>query len=248
MSFPRHLRKSLDLSGLTQSALSRRTGISQASLSRYLNGHVMPSRDVVVALGEALGVGEDVVTAWENHINGGELPHFLRDIGRLEEMAARVDLIGPVAVPGLLWCLEYARLVFRSGQPLLSEDHVERLARLRSARLEQLTAHVSAVFPMTALTGVPDDVGRAQAQHLLDLPERVSLHLVPEGSILLGVTSPLMMFRLVDGRQVATSDHVDGNAIYSDSVLPRISELVRNALALSLPHMATRDVLEGLAR
>lgn len=241
-NFPETLRRHLQLSGMTQAALSLRSRVSQASLSRYLSGKTNPTRGAVDALDQALEADGAVLAAWTDEVRD-DLPPFLRDVDTLEREALRIDLVSPVTVPGLLWCRAYARLVYRAGRKVRD---VERLAQLRSDRLGHLSADVWAVFPVTALTGVPDAVRTAQVEHLLSLPEEVSLHLVPERSLLLGIPGPIMVFRLRDGRQVVTSDHLEGNQVYGDAVLPRVTELLRDSYALALPHRTTRELLGEL--
>jgi hypothetical protein len=65
------------------------------------------------------------------------------------------------------------------------------------------------------------------------------------GAFLIG--RPFALFRLRDGREVATSDHLEADAIYGDAVLPRVRDLLRDVLALALPHMASIEKLRGLS-
>ncbi|WP_158613049.1 Scr1 family TA system antitoxin-like transcriptional regulator [Nocardiopsis sp. Huas11] len=243
LGFPAVLARYLELSGLTQRALCARAQVSPASLSRYLSGKTRPSRGAVTALDMALGANSALLTAWEDSVTD-DLPPFLRDIDTLEREAVRIDLVSPVTVPGLLWCPSYAELVYRSGRKVRD---VPRLARLRSERLGHLHGEVHAVFPLTALTWAPDSVRAEQVEHLLNLPDRVSVHLLPEGTLLFGVPGPFSLFRMHGGREVASSDHLEANAVYGDAVLPRVRELVRDAYALALPAMTSNEQLRRLA-
>ncbi|WP_435110914.1 Scr1 family TA system antitoxin-like transcriptional regulator [Nocardiopsis synnemataformans] len=230
------------MSGLTQAALSARSRVSQASLSRYLSGKTNPSRKAVEALDTALEAEGSLLATWKDGVKD-DLPPFLRDGNQLEGAAARIDLVSPAIIPGLLWCPAYAELVYRAGR---KNSDIERLARLRSERLGQISAEVSAVFPVAGLTGVPEAVRTAQIEHMLSLPSRVALHLLPEGTLLLGIPGPFTLFRLRDGKEVALSDHLEGDAVYGDAVLPRVRELVRDAHALALPPMSSAEKLRRL--
>ncbi|XKK39885.1 helix-turn-helix transcriptional regulator [Nocardiopsis sp. ARC36] len=240
--FPDVLRRHLQISGMTQAALSSHSRVSQASLSRYLSGKTNPTRGAVDALDQALEANGAVLAAWKEEVRD-DLPPFLRDGNHLEGAATRIDLVSTVVVPGLLWCPAYAELIYRAGRKV---KDIERLARIRSERLSQLSADVCAVFPTMALTGVPTAVRADQIDHLLSLPEHVRIHLLPEGTLLLGIPGPFALFRLRDGREVAMSDHLDGDAVYGDAILPRVRELVRDAYALALPPMASTEKLRGL--
>ncbi|MFV2198061.1 Scr1 family TA system antitoxin-like transcriptional regulator [Nocardiopsis sp. LOL_012] len=140
----------------------------------------------------------------------GHRPPFLRDVDTLEREATRIDLVSPHAVPGLLWCRSYAELVYEAGRKVRD---VVGLAQLRSERLGHLSSKVSAVFPLSALTGAPQQVRAEHAEHLLGLPDRVSVHLLPEGTLLFGVPGPFSLFRMADGREMASSDHLEANAV-----------------------------------
>nr|WP_312889529.1 Scr1 family TA system antitoxin-like transcriptional regulator [Nocardiopsis aegyptia] len=243
LGFPAVLARYLELSGLTQRALSARSRVSPASLSRYLSGKTRPSRGAVAALDTALGANGALLAAWENTVTD-DLPPFLLDVDVLEREAVRIDLVSPLAVPGLLWCPSYAELAYEAGRRVRD---VRRLAQLRSERLGQLSAKVSAVFPLAALTHAPDDVRAEQVAHLLDLPDRVRVHLLPEGTILMGFPGPFQVFKLPEGREVAVSDHLEGSQVHPDSALPRTRELVRDALALALPPQTSMVELRRMA-
>lgn len=241
--FRHALRQSLEISGLTQAALASRAAISQSSLSRYLSGETHPGRKAVDAMDAALGLQGSLLAQWKDHVRE-DLPAFLRSGHALEGAAARIDLVSPMTVPGLLWCPAYAALVYRAGRKV---QDVESLARVRSQRLGEITADVSAVFPMVALTWVPEAVRIAQVQHLLSLPERVTLHLLPEGTLLLGFPGPFSLFQLPDGREVTLSDHLEDDEVHADTVLPRVRRLLRDVYALALPHMTSIEKLRGLS-
>ncbi|MGW8529451.1 Scr1 family TA system antitoxin-like transcriptional regulator [Nocardiopsis sp. NPDC055824] len=231
MGFPEALARHLQLSGMTQRALATRSKVSPASLSRYLSGKTNPSRSAVDALDTALDAQGALLEAWRSSVSE-ELPAFLRDVDALERNASRIDLVSPGTVPGLLWSPRYAEAVYRAGRKVRD---VKGLAQLRSERLPQLDTSVHAVFPATALLGVPEALRREQVSHLLALPDSVTLHVLPERTVLLGIPGPFALYRLRDGREVATSDHLEADAIYGDSVLPRVRELLRDALAVALP-------------
>jgi transcriptional regulator with XRE-family HTH domain len=57
-TFGQRLRQSRLHAGMSQSALETRSGIPKARLSRYENGHVLPSIETLGRLATALGVSE----------------------------------------------------------------------------------------------------------------------------------------------------------------------------------------------
>ncbi|MFF8369083.1 helix-turn-helix domain-containing protein [Streptomyces lydicus] len=64
--FAARLRRIVDRSGLSVSALADRTGFSKTSWERYLNGRLLPPRRAVLALAEATGThAGHLTTLWE---------------------------------------------------------------------------------------------------------------------------------------------------------------------------------------
>ncbi|MFE6305402.1 Scr1 family TA system antitoxin-like transcriptional regulator [Nocardiopsis sp. NPDC057823] len=251
--FPARLAKARELAGLTQRQLAARAGTSSASVSRWEAGKTTPQRDNVQILDDAVKAYGALLKAWVGDREGAGLPAYMRDLGRLEELARLIELVSPLLVPGLLQSPSYTRLIFEEG--LLSETgaDLEELVALRCGRYEKLRStndpKVVAVFPETALTLVPEEVRVEQARHLVELTDtgRVRVHLVPSGSLLLGVTSMLLVFHMHDGGTAVSSDHVDGNVVYADSDgYPRLQGLVKQALGAALPAGQSRKVLEEL--
>lgn len=251
--FPTQLTKARELAGLTQRQLANRAGTSSASVSRWEAGGITPKRDNVQLLDDATGARGQLLKAWSDDREGLGLPAYMRDLGRLEELARLIELISPLLIPGLLQCESYARRVFEESLMGEVAGDLDRLVALRCGRLAQLrktsNPRIVAVFPETALTFVPEAVRRDQVAHLLDVIDsgRVRVLLVPHGSLLLGVTSMLLVFHMMNGETAVSSDHVDGNVIYEESAgYTRLQGLVKQALSDALPAEQSRKVLEKL--
>ncbi|WP_150244996.1 helix-turn-helix domain-containing protein [Nocardiopsis quinghaiensis] len=252
--FPAQITKWRDLRGLTQRQLAARLGTSSSSLCRWESGENTPKRDHVEKLDELLQASGRLLKVWETQTVGSSLPTWMRDLWQLKEEAVHIEFLSPVLVPGFLQSPGYARIVFEHGQPLATPSEIDHLVSMRCARYERLRERndpeVVAVFPHSALTCVPDEVRREQASHLVSLARsgRVRTHLVPEGSALIGITSPLLLCRLVDGSRVASSDHVSGNVLYDEGTgFDRLSELVKRALGSAFPPEQSVQVLKGLS-
>ncbi|MFC7330675.1 helix-turn-helix domain-containing protein [Marinactinospora rubrisoli] len=238
-SFSEALTQLRELAGLTQLQLATRSGTGHSSVNRWEKGGSLPKRDNVERLDAALDANGKLLAAWRRSTTGSGLPEWARDLDAIERAARQLSIAAPTLVPGYLQCEAYARFVFSAGQPLATPEELDRLTKLRCGRLSELTdlQRVTAVFPLSAVTGMPDEVAKQQAQHLLEWVDtgRVVLHVVPIGSILVVPTTPLMLFRLRSGDLVITSDYEDGSVTLSTDTHERISARFTAALAASLP-------------
>lgn len=200
-------------------------------------------------LDDALGAGGKLLAAWRQATAGTTLPAWARSLANIDSEARTVQVVSPVIVPGYLQSPSYATAVFRTGLSLATDEEIAGLTKLRTERLDQLPGlRVTAVFPVTALTGMEETIRREQAARLLDLigSGRVVVHLVPEGSILVEPPSTMMAFRLHSGELVITSDNPDGNVIHAAHSHERLHALMTDALAVALPARHSLDALREL--
>lgn len=247
--FSEALTRFRDLAGFTQLQLSARSGTAHSSVNRWENGGSLPKRDNAERLDAALGANGELFTAWRRSTVGTGLPEWARDLDAIERGARQLSIAAPSLVPGYLQCEAYARFVFSAGQPLAAPEELDRLTKLRCERLNELSnLSVTAVFPLSALTGLPSAVVKQQARHLVEWVDtgRVVLHVVPTGSILIVPTSPVMLFRLRTGDLVITSDYADGSVTLNSDTHERVSSLFTAALAASLPFDLSLAALKDL--
>lgn len=251
--FGTYLSSERKRAGHTLRRLAAKANTSSSTLSRWERGHFTPARDDIIKLDKALDLNGALMHRWEVLTSPTALLPWMQDAGKLEESASLIEYVSPVLVPGLLQSPAYASMVFREGQPLTPPSEIERLVAVRCARHQQLRVRnapeISSVFPVTALTCVTEEVRREEAEHLCSLLDTggLSIHLVPEGSVLVGITSPLLMVRLLSGGKAASADHLTGNVVYGETDnFDRLSELVKRAFAQALPSKQSRKVIEEL--
>ncbi|MFE3459803.1 Scr1 family TA system antitoxin-like transcriptional regulator [Nocardiopsis aegyptia] len=239
-----------ELAGLTQQQVASHLGCSAASVSRWACGHALPFRETTEQLDQLLSAQGKLISAWRLAKSGKSTPEWARPLMNIEARARHVQAASPALVPGYLQSPSYAAAVFRAWYPAASDQDIARLARIRTERLPQLPQlRVTAVFPIYGIASFDDTVRKEQAQHLTTLAEegRVRIHLVPEGSILLSVTSPVLVFRLDSGETVISSDHIDGNVVYDADRNDTLSALVTGAMADALPTRLSLEALKDLA-
>lgn len=248
------LVKLRELPGLSQSELAERIESSTASVSRWENGVITPKRGKAEQLDRALNAEGRLVRVWEPVATGLQVPPWMRSKGALEEKAVEIDTVTVSnLVPGLLQSLPYARMVFRAGRPSASNDEVEHFAQLRVSRYEVLKRKndpfITAVFPISALTCLPDHVRNDQIKTILRHTERerLAVHLIPDGNPMLLIASSIQVYRLADGTAVAASDHARGNLLMEKPEdTAAVVSVVRNLIGLCSPLGETATLLGRL--
>lgn len=70
MQFNERVRKYMDKNGYSQKQLSKLSGITEASMSKYLSGERTPRIDVVVSLAKALGISVDELIGDDEKLAG----------------------------------------------------------------------------------------------------------------------------------------------------------------------------------
>lgn len=68
MEFNEKVRELMKDADITQKELSKKSGVSEASLSRYLSGSLKPRMDIVINVAKALGVSPSELTGDTNAI------------------------------------------------------------------------------------------------------------------------------------------------------------------------------------
>lgn len=90
------LKEALELRGMRQADLVRKTGIGKSAISQYLSGKVLPKQDKLYLLARALQVSEDWLLGRTgiptNDVEGGEM---MADeiLERLQRIEKKLDLV-----------------------------------------------------------------------------------------------------------------------------------------------------------
>jgi transcriptional regulator with XRE-family HTH domain len=206
MSRPGHaeladaVRRLVAESGLLPAEVARRSGISEATVSRYLNGRIRPSPEKIAVLAEALGLGASTAAAdairLAEDLRSGAASRVVvlrsgtatsqRRYAEIEAAAAHVATFTCTIVPGLLQTERYARAVFIAGGQsgdALDANLRDRLS-VRQRRLQDPARRVTQVVTEGALSwhvGSPD-LMIEQLDHLATLTRTDS-----QGRVRIGV-------------------------------------------------------------
>jgi len=208
MSRPGHtdlanaLRALVAESGLLPAEVARRSGISEATISRYLNGRILPPPGKVGTLADAVGLRDSGAAAeavrLAEDLRSGSASRVVvlrsgtatsqRRFAEIESTAQHVSTFTCTLVPGLLQTERYARAIFTAGGQTgdaLEANLRDRLS-VRQRRLADPELRVTQVITEGALSwhvGSPE-LMIEQLDHLaslcrLDTADRVRIGLIP---------------------------------------------------------------------
>lgn len=107
-TFARRLREGLDVRGMTQAELAKRSGISKSSISRYVKGDWEGKQSAVYELAKALGVTEAWLMGYDVPMESDTAPAVPPGFEPLPKMVKR-PLVGSIAC----------------GEPITAEENIE---------------------------------------------------------------------------------------------------------------------------
>lgn len=107
-TFARRLREGLDVRGMTQAELAKRSGISKSSISRYIKGDWEGKQSAVYELAKALGVTEAWLMGYDVPMESDTAPAIPPGFEPLPKMVKR-PLVGSIAC----------------GEPITAEENIE---------------------------------------------------------------------------------------------------------------------------
>lgn len=107
-TFARRLREGLDVRGMTQAELAKRSGISKSSISRYIKGDWEGKQSAVYELAKALGVTEAWLMGYDVPMESDTAPAIPPGFEPLPKTVKR-PLVGNIAC----------------GEPITAEENIE---------------------------------------------------------------------------------------------------------------------------
>jgi hypothetical protein len=166
----------------------------------------------------------------KEEIAKAQYPAFFRDAARLEMDAIEVHVYATLAIPGLLQTEEYARAVFATRRPLLSEDTVTQRVLARMARQEIFSRE-----PMPTLSFVIDEsvlrrpvggrpVRQGQLEQLLSHGRRrnVEIQVMPlDCEEHCGLAGPFTLIETREGRRVAYVEVQRDSRLHTERAMVR---------------------------
>ncbi|WP_410595677.1 helix-turn-helix domain-containing protein [Amycolatopsis sp. lyj-23] len=257
------LRKARKARGYGLRELARATGLHPAELSNWELGLRVPRiEDVAVLLGqlrvpavERARLFELVRTAREPNWAEKEMPDapaILTTLAEYERTAAAIFSWQPMLVHGLLQTPDYARAILaRGGTPaqLIEQRLKVRMIR-QSALHEHRAPECSFVLGETALR---QEIGGTetlldQLRHLLDLPRRFEVRVVPSGGDYHpGLNGSFSVFEYSDLPAIVFLDQYRGSAyIYDENQVADYKSAAQTMASLALSTAESRVFVEGV--
>ncbi|KAF5995410.1 helix-turn-helix domain-containing protein [Streptomyces sp. RLB3-17] len=154
------------------------TGVSEQRLRRLTSHYACSDEEFIEAL---VAMATDRTHGWWEEYRG-LLPTSFLDLSELEHHAQFQRHVAILYVPGLLQTEDYARAVFSSRLPELTQEEVELRIRHRMAR-QEITLPYEVVLHEAALRIRVSDraTSKAQLNRLLELSEadHIALRVIP---------------------------------------------------------------------
>ncbi|MFJ9346726.1 helix-turn-helix transcriptional regulator [Streptomyces sp. NPDC101237] len=154
------------------------SGVSEQRLRRLASHYACADEEFITAL---VAMATDRTRGWWEEYRG-LLPTPFLDLAELEHHAAFLRDVAILFVPGRLQTADYARAVFSSRLPELTDDETEVRVRHRMERQQQVILHEVVIHEAALRMRVADRAtSRAQLARLLEFSEapHITLRVVP---------------------------------------------------------------------
>jgi transcriptional regulator with XRE-family HTH domain len=209
------LRRYRKLAGLTQAELAKRIPCSDKTVSAIEVGRDRPSRQMLIAIEEALGVSKGALVDIFDLLDSESLPGWMRDWIIEERRSARLRFFQLATIPGLLQTEEYARAIL--GNEAAVQARLERQAILIGDDAPTLHVVLDEAVLYRGFGG--PQVMHNQLKHLVEcVSEKLTIEIIPsdanphpEGSFVIGTTERNEEVAYVESavRGIVTSSHED---------------------------------------
>lgn len=119
--------------GLTQAQLGEAIGYGEDQVSAVERARRVPKPEFLDGTDEALGAG-GMLSAMKEDVARARYPAEVRNLSKLEDQATEINAYDNHVFNGLLQTEDYARSLFKLRRPLLNEETIERRVEARMAR------------------------------------------------------------------------------------------------------------------
>lgn len=185
-AYGEELRKRREAAGLTQEKLSEQVVMSRTHIAHIEAGRRKPAPDDALRLDRVLDTG-GVFARFLPTLDGRPVADHYEQAALFEQQATMIREYGAALVPGLLQTAAYARAVFQTAFPPLSDNDCDDAVVTRIARANLLEGNVTpALWALLDEAVLRRPVGGSavmaeQLRHIADMGERrrVRVHVIP---------------------------------------------------------------------
>ncbi|KUJ66888.1 hypothetical protein ACZ90_31060 [Streptomyces albus subsp. albus] len=239
----------------TMKDLEKRIPYSESMIAMVERGERPPKPEYVVSVDAALRA-QGVLIEAAKHLGVEDHPEWAREYVDLEAECVALHCYDNHVVKGLLQSEDYARAVFQSRVPALTEEEIERDVAARLARQRLLTR-----VPAPRLTFLMQEcilrrpiggkeVRDNQLRRLLEVARlpHVALQILPESrENHAGLDGAMTLLEMADHRTVAYIEAQRGSYFHSDpdeiSILNHRYGMLRSQ---ALDPEGSRELVEGM--
>jgi hypothetical protein len=181
-----------------------------------------------------------------------DAPPILTTLAEYERTAASIFSWQPMLVHGLLQTPDYARsILVRGGTPALLIESRLRVRMIRQAALRERGAPECSI--LLGEIALRQPIGGAetllgQLRHLLDLPSRLAVRVVPSGGDYHpGLNGSFSVFEYSDLPAIIFLDQYRGSAyLYDEDQVADYKSAAQTVKSLALGSAESREFIEGV--
>lgn len=240
--FGKEVRRYRQAAGLSQDRLAEKVPISGSHVGAIERGDTRCDRSIAERFDEILDTRGALPSLWDELVQNTSFPVWF-DWPVVEEDALSLSSYEGMIVYGLLQTEAYASIVLKGDKDAVAA----RLGRQQILRREDPPApRVTAIMLEYVLhheMGGPE-IMRGQLQHLLDLPEHVSVQVVPAPFPPDGADGAFVVAMLRDRHELAFMENpVRGVTTEETADIQLLSDRYEAIRTCALPVGASRDLI-----
>ncbi|MEV0037317.1 helix-turn-helix transcriptional regulator [Streptomyces sp. NPDC050804] len=254
--FGQELRIAREAAGLTQQQLSEGVVCHYTLLAHFEAGRRMPRPDDAQRIDQVLGTGGRFYRMLRTLDEAKYAAHF-REAAEAERLATAIHQYAVSLVPGIFQTADYARAVYRSGEPNPNPKRMDELVVGRTARRQLLdNPETPVTWVILSETVLRTVVGgpAVMAEQLRDLArlmraDRIFLQVVPfSAGAHATMSSMVTLMSFDDAPDMAYVEGVfTGNLFDDPHLVRRLRQAYDLTRAAALPPAASLTLIESVA-
>ncbi|MEU4683191.1 helix-turn-helix domain-containing protein [Streptomyces xinghaiensis] len=214
-----------EAAGLTQRELAARLNLAEETVASVEQGRRPLKPDLAQRFDEYLDTKGALSVAVDNMPEVDRIPAWAEEFVDLEREAIALSSYENQLVPGLLQTAEYARAVFRSKVPALSEEQIEERVATRLQRQDILRREIPPTLSYVITQAVlmdrlgGEETCAEQLQHLRDCSDLlgVTVQIMPFGRHThAGLAGPFVLLETPDLQRLCYIETQRGSQLIAD--------------------------------